>query len=55
MTVAFAQLLAERGLRVDAVLPGHIWTSFIPSGMEGDAVKTFGSNTPFGRPGQPVK
>jgi NAD(P)-dependent dehydrogenase (short-subunit alcohol dehydrogenase family) len=55
MTVAFAQLLAEKGLRVNAVLPGPIWTPFIPSGMEGDAVETFGSKTPFGRPGQPVE
>ena len=52
-TVGAAQLLAEREIRVNAVLPGPIWTPFIPAGMHPDQIKTFGSNTPFGRPGQP--
>ncbi|MCB8883884.1 SDR family oxidoreductase [Acidisoma cellulosilytica] len=55
MTVAFAQLLADRGIRVNAVLPGPIWTPFIVAGMEPDAIKSFGSKTPYGRPGQPVE
>jgi NAD(P)-dependent dehydrogenase (short-subunit alcohol dehydrogenase family) len=52
-TVGAAQLLAERQIPVNAVLPGPIWTPFIPAGMHPDQIKTFGSNTPFGRPGQP--
>ena len=52
-TVGAAQLMAERNIRVNAVLPGPIWTPFIPAGMHADQVKSFGSNTPFGRPGQP--
>ena len=55
MTASLAQLLAEKGLRVNAVLPGPIWTPFIPAGMEEDDIKTFGSKTPFGRAGQPVE
>ena len=52
-TVGAAQLLAERQIRVNAVLPGPIWTPFIPAGMHPEQIKTFGFNTPFGRPGQP--
>ena len=55
MTASLAQLLAEKGLRVNAVLPGPIWTPFIPAGMEEDAIKNFGSMTPFKRAGQPVE
>lgn len=55
MTVGLAQLLADRGIRVNAVLPGPIWTPFIPAGMPPEAVETFGSKTPMGRPGQPAE
>lgn len=55
MTLGLASLLAGRGIRVNAVLPGPIWTPFIPAGMAQDKVKTFGSQTPFGRPGQPAE
>lgn len=55
MVMSLAQLLAEKGIRVNGVLPGPIWTPFIPSGMSEDAVKTFGSQVPFGRPGQPAE
>lgn len=55
MTLGLASLLAERGIRVNAVLPGPIWTPFIPAGMAEEKVKTFGSQTPFGRPGQPAE
>ena len=37
------------------MLPGPIWTPFIPTGMEAEQVKTFGSQSPFGRPGQPAE
>ncbi len=55
LTLSFAQLLAEKGVRVNAVLPGPIWTPFIPAGMEPEDVKSFGSKVPFGRPGQPAE
>ncbi|GAB6845324.1 NAD(P)-dependent dehydrogenase (short-subunit alcohol dehydrogenase family) [Methylorubrum rhodinum] len=55
MVLSLAQLLAEKGIRVNGVLPGPIWTPFIPAGMSQDAVKTFGSQVPFDRPGQPAE
>ncbi|WCE03866.1 SDR family oxidoreductase [Pseudoxanthomonas sp. JBR18] len=55
MTVGLASLLADKGIRVNAVLPGPIWTPFIPAGMAKDKVESFGSQTPFGRPGQPAE
>ena len=55
MVLGLASLLAERGIRVNGVLPGPIWTPFIPAGMDVGAVKTFGSNVPYGRPGQPAE
>lgn len=47
------QMLAERGIRVNGVAPGPIWTPLIPSTMPPEKVKNFGKNTPIGRPGQP--
>jgi NAD(P)-dependent dehydrogenase (short-subunit alcohol dehydrogenase family) len=43
LTVGLAGLLADRGIRVNAVAPGPIWTPFIPAGMLTEAVETFGS------------
>jgi NAD(P)-dependent dehydrogenase (short-subunit alcohol dehydrogenase family) len=45
--------LAERGIRVNAVAPGPIWTPLIPSTFSKEHVKNFGKDTPLGRPGQP--
>lgn len=53
LTVGLAGALAERGIRVNAVLPGPVWTPFIPAGMSAEDQENFGSQTPFGRPGQP--
>jgi NAD(P)-dependent dehydrogenase (short-subunit alcohol dehydrogenase family) len=55
LTVGLAGALAKRGIRVNAVLPGPVWTPFIPSGMSAENQESFGSQTPFGRPGQPVE
>ena len=45
--------LAERGIRVNAVAPGPIWTPLIPSTFPEDKVEDFGSDQPLGRAGQP--
>lgn len=52
---SLAQLLGERGIRVNSVAPGPIWTPLIPSTMPEEKVKHFGENTALGRPGQPVE
>jgi NAD(P)-dependent dehydrogenase (short-subunit alcohol dehydrogenase family) len=54
-TAGLAQLLADKGIRANAVAPGPIWTPLIPSTMSEDAVETFGGNTPMKRPGQPAE
>ena len=54
-TANLAQMLLEagKGIRVNAVAPGPIWTPLIPSTMP--EPETFGKDTPMGRPGQPVE
>ncbi|ESY68347.1 oxidoreductase [Mesorhizobium sp. LNHC252B00] len=54
-TAGLAGLVAERGIRVNAVAPGPIWTPLIPSTMPAEKVKEFGKNTPLKRPGQPAE
>jgi hypothetical protein len=49
------QLLAEKGIRANAVAPGPIWTLLIPSTMPEDAVKNFGMQVPVKRAGQPAE
>jgi NAD(P)-dependent dehydrogenase (short-subunit alcohol dehydrogenase family) len=52
-TGGLAQLLAEKGIRVNCVAPGPVWTPLIPSTMPPDQVKEFGASYPIGRPAQP--
>lgn len=54
-TGGLAQLLADKGIRVNAVAPGPIWTPLIPSTMTEDKVRDFGKSVPRGRPGQPAE
>ncbi len=54
-TIGLSQMLVDKGIRVNAVLPGPIWTPFIPTGMDAEQLKTFGSQSPMGRPGQPAE
>lgn len=52
---SLAQLLGPRGIRVNSVAPGPVWTPLIPSTMPEERVEAFGSNTALGRPGQPAE
>jgi len=52
-TRSLAQKLASKGIRVNGVAPGPIWTPLIPSTFPVEKVKQFGANTPMERPGQP--
>jgi NAD(P)-dependent dehydrogenase (short-subunit alcohol dehydrogenase family) len=54
-TAGLAQLLADRGIRANSVLPGPIWTPLIPSTMPPDQVAEFGKSVPLARPGQPAE
>lgn len=54
-TGGLAQMLAEKGIRANAVAPGPIWTPLIPSTMPEDAVKSFGQQVPMKRAGQPAE
>lgn len=52
-TGGLAQLLGSKGIRVNCVAPGPVWTPLIPSTMPPEQVKNFGQSTPLGRPAQP--
>ena len=52
-TRSLSQALVEKGIRVNAVAPGPIWTPLIPASFPEEKVETFGTDTPMGRAGQP--
>ncbi|NUO84641.1 MAG: glucose 1-dehydrogenase [Cupriavidus sp.] len=54
-TRSLALQVVERGIRVNGVAPGPIWTPLIPSTFSPDEVAEFGKKTPMGRPGQPFE
>jgi NAD(P)-dependent dehydrogenase (short-subunit alcohol dehydrogenase family) len=54
-TRALASSLGERGIRVNSVAPGPIWTPLIPATMPPEKVESFGEQTPLGRAGQPAE
>ncbi|AXG15181.1 SDR family oxidoreductase [Intrasporangium calvum] len=53
LTVNLAQSLGPKGIRVNAVAPGPIWTPLQPATRDTEKIETFGSDTPLGRAGQP--
>ncbi len=55
ITVNLAAELGPRGIRVNAVAPGPIWTPLQPATQDADHLATFGTNTPMGRAGQPAE
>lgn len=54
-TATLAQLWGEKGIRVNCVAPGPIWTPLIPGSFPADKVKDFGKQTPLKRAGQPAE
>jgi NAD(P)-dependent dehydrogenase (short-subunit alcohol dehydrogenase family) len=54
-TATLAQLWAEKGIRVNGVAPGPIWTPLIPSSFSKEKIRDFGKQSPMKRPGQPAE
>jgi NAD(P)-dependent dehydrogenase (short-subunit alcohol dehydrogenase family) len=54
-SAGLAQLLADKGIRVNSVAPGPIWTPLIPATMPPEQVESFGRQVPMKRPGQPAE
>ena len=54
-TRSLAQSIAEKGIRVNCVAPGPVWTPLIPATLDREHVKKFGEDTVWGRPAQPAE
>jgi NAD(P)-dependent dehydrogenase (short-subunit alcohol dehydrogenase family) len=54
-TKSLAQLISDKGIRVNAVAPGPVWTPLIPATMPDEKVQSFGADTAFKRPAQPAE
>ena len=54
-TKGLAANLVEKGIRVNAVAPGPVWTPLIPATFPEDKLGSFGQQAPLGRPAQPVE
>lgn len=55
MTKALAKLAIERGIRVNGVAPGPVWTPLIPGSIPQEHFRDFGGSSLFGRPAQPIE
>jgi NAD(P)-dependent dehydrogenase (short-subunit alcohol dehydrogenase family) len=54
-TRSLSQSLVKKGIRVNAVAPGPVWTPLIPASFDEEKVSKFGKDTPMERPAQPVE
>jgi len=54
-TAGLAQLWGKKGIRVNAVAPGPVWTPLIPASMSPESIEKFGEETPLGRVAQPAE
>ena len=55
LTIGLSNLLAPKGIRVNCVAPGPVWTPIQPIAKPSDELETLGSDTPLGRAGQPAE
>ncbi|PRO66283.1 SDR family oxidoreductase [Alkalicoccus urumqiensis] len=55
LTRSLSENLVSKGIRVNGVAPGPIWTPLIPASFPQDTVEEFGTTSPMGRPGQPAE